>query len=61
LQLGIETSDDVAEFLGTQSLLYGDIVSIEELIRRYQAVSLTDVKALVSAVSQPNLYAFSIQ
>lgn len=61
LQLWIETSDDVAEFLGTQYLLYDTIVTIEDLIAQYQSVSLRDVQDLASCLSKDKLYAFSIQ
>ena len=46
LQMGIESSDEMAEFLGNQQLFKNKILTIQDFINQYQSVSREEIEAL---------------
>ena len=46
LQMGIESSDEMADFLSSQQLLEGKIDTIQDIINQYQSVSREEIEAL---------------
>jgi predicted Zn-dependent peptidase len=59
--MGIESSDELAEFLGRQYLSYGTIETLEELLEHYRRVSLTDVIEIASLLKREQLYLYYVQ
>ena len=45
-QMGIESSDELGDFLGAQQLLKGHIHSLDEILEEYKKVTLDDLKTL---------------
>ncbi len=61
IQMGIESSDEMAWFLGNQYLLYGRILSLDELLAKYEAVSKQQVEALFPILEKENRWSFHIE
>lgn len=61
LQMGIETSDDMASFFGTQHLVYGNIETIEEQLQKFQAVTKESVKEMAKKLMQERLFLYYIR
>ncbi len=61
LQLGIEWSDEMADFLGSQYLLYWDIRTLDNLIDSYQKLDIQNVKKIANMLDKENLYNFWIE
>lgn len=61
LQMGIESSDQMASFLGAQYLLYGKIETIDQIIQTYKNLKIEDIKAIVNKLNKENLYLYYIQ
>ncbi len=61
LQMGIESSDEMAEFIGSDILLYDTTKIIEEIIASYQAITMNDITPLLSYLQRDNLYLYYIQ
>ena len=61
LQMGIESSDEMAEFVGDDMLLHGTVTTLEEVLAGYQAVTKDDVHALLPFLAKENLYMYHIQ
>ncbi|NOZ45131.1 MAG: insulinase family protein [bacterium] len=60
IQMGIESSDEMAEFLGSQYILYQNIISLEETIAIYQNMKLEDVLPYSSSLKKDHLYVYWI-
>lgn len=61
LQMGIESSDEMAEFIGSDYLLYQEINNIDEIIHAYESVTLDQVQALLPLLQRENLYLYYIK
>ena len=61
LQMGIESSDEMADFLGTQLLLEGRIETIQDLIDQYQSVTREDIQALFPYLSRDKRRSYHIE
>lgn len=61
LQMGIESSDEMAEFIGGDYLLYGETKSLEEIMADYDAVTMKQVTALLPFLAKENLYLYYIK
>jgi hypothetical protein len=44
--MGIESSDEMADFLSSQQLLEGKIETIQDIINQYQSLSREEIEAL---------------
>jgi predicted Zn-dependent peptidase len=60
IQMWIETSDQMADFIGAQQLLYWEIKTLEEIIEAYKQITLDDVKAIAPMLHPKNLYGCTI-
>jgi predicted Zn-dependent peptidase len=60
LILSLEDSESVAQFFGMRQLLHGQVQSPEELLKKYQAVTLEDVRSVAEAIIQPDAARFAI-
>jgi predicted Zn-dependent peptidase len=61
LQMGIESSDELANFLGSQYLEYGYIETLEEMLAQYNAVTLEEVLAIGEMLQKEKLYLYYIK
>lgn len=61
IQMGIESSDDMADFLGDQYLAYGKIETLEEILAKINAVSLEEVLAMGEMLQQKKLYLYYVK
>ncbi|HCY21360.1 TPA: hypothetical protein DIC40_05970 [Patescibacteria group bacterium] len=59
--MGIESSDQMASFLGAQYLLYGKIETLDEIVQAYKKLTLKEVKDIANKLSKENLYLYHIQ
>lgn len=53
LALGLESSDDIAEFYGFQEILRREFYSPEETLRRFQRVTAKDVRRIAEKLLSP--------
>ena len=61
-KMGIETSDQLADFVWEQYLLQDKIQSLEDILNHYKKVSLEDIKNIAKQLLQKsNLYSYWIQ
>ena len=61
LQMWIETSDEMASFLGDQYLMYNKIETLEEILEKYKKLTLKDVNQLSSMLDLKNCYTYHIE
>ena len=61
IQMGIETSDDMASFLGSQYLLYWKIETLDDVLAEYKKVTLADVQAIAKTLTKDNSKLYWIQ
>lgn len=59
--MGIESSDQMASFIGNQYLIYKKINSLPEILEKYKKLTLEDIKAVAKKLSKENLYLFYIK
>jgi predicted Zn-dependent peptidase len=59
--MGIESSDEMASFIGNQYLIYKKIESLPEILKKYKNLTLEDVQAVAKKLSKENLYLFYIK
>ena len=50
MMLGLETSDDLADFYGEQEILTGEILQPEEIIKKIKAVTAEEIQAVANEV-----------
>ena len=60
IQMGIETSDQMADFIGSQQLLYKEVQSLEDILAQYKKVTLEDIHAVAKLLHPENLYGCTI-
>jgi predicted Zn-dependent peptidase len=58
--LGLETSDELASFYGSQEILMKTIVSPEELIKRVNTVTAKDIRSVAKAIFKNDRLNFAI-
>ncbi len=61
IQMGIESSDEMASFVGNQYLIYKKIDSLEEILKKYKNLTLADIQSIAKKLSKENLYLFYIK
>lgn len=61
LQMGIETSDQMASFLGAQQLLYRKIETLDQIVETYKNLKIEDVKKIANKLNKENLYLYYIK
>ncbi|MDR2190856.1 MAG: hypothetical protein LBP53_06925 [Candidatus Peribacteria bacterium] len=59
--MGIESSDDMANFLGRQYLQYGTIETLEEILDKISAVQWEEVKDICKILKRDNLYLYYVK
>jgi len=61
IQMWIESSDQMASFLGNQYLLYGKIETLDQILAKYKGLKFEDIKKVASKLHRDNLYLYHIQ
>ncbi len=61
LQMGIESSDQMASFLGAQYLLYGKIETLDQIVQTYKDLKLEDIKEITNKLNKENMYLYYIK
>lgn len=61
LQMWLETSNEVAEWIGSDYLLYGKVETIEEMIASYRAVTLEQIQAIAQKLQWEQWYTYYIE
>lgn len=61
LQMGIESSDEMAEFIGSDFLLYNEINNLEDIMKSYNAVTKEEIHQLLPLLAREHLYLYYIQ
>lgn len=51
-QMGIESSDELADFVGMQYLFKKEIKTLEELLQGYQKTSLIDIQNIATKLTR---------
>jgi predicted Zn-dependent peptidase len=59
--MGIESSDDMATFLGDQYLQYGFIETLDDILASINAVRVEEVIAIASLLQRKNLYLYYVK
>lgn len=59
--MGLETSDDVAGFVGRQALLRGKIVTLESILTKYMSVTKDQINEAALSLQREKMYAYWIQ
>ena len=61
LQMWIETSDEMASFLGEQYLMYNEIETLEDSLKAYKKLTLNDVNQLSGMLDLEKCYIYHIE
>ena len=61
LQMWIETSDEMASFLGEQYLMYNEIETLEDSLKMYKKLTLNDVNQLSGMLDLEKCYTYYIE
>ena len=61
LQMWIETSEEMADFLWGQYLIYNNIETLDEVLEKYKNLTLNDVNQISSMLSLDNCYTYHIE
>jgi predicted Zn-dependent peptidase len=60
-QMGIESSDQLAHFVGMQQLFRGEVHSLEEILSFYETVTLDQLHHVAQRLADDKLYAYRIE
>jgi len=61
LQMWIESSDNMADFMWSQYLLYWEIKTLDEILEIYRNMKLEDVLEITDKFKKENLYQYWIE
>lgn len=61
IQMGIESSDEMASFIGNQYLIYKKVETLEEILKKYKELTIYDIQAVAKKLHKENLYLFYIK
>lgn len=61
LQMWLETSSDMSEWIGSDYLLYGRVDTIKEVIAAYRAVTLEQIQQIAAQLLWDNWYTYYIE
>mgnify|MGYP001806176761 CR=1 FL=1 len=60
LQMWIESSDEMASFIWSQYLIYKEIETLEEMVKKYENLTIDEIKDIAKYLSDENLYMYYI-
>lgn len=61
IQMGIESSNEMASFIGNQYLIYKKIDTLQEILKKYKNLKISDIQKIAKKLSKENLYLFYIK
>lgn len=61
LQMGIESSDEMANFLSSQRLTYQKIMTLDDVLAKYEAISKQEVEAILPKLEKEQRWTFYIE
>ncbi|MFA5747975.1 MAG: pitrilysin family protein [Candidatus Absconditabacterales bacterium] len=61
IQMGIESSDEMASFVGNQYLIYNKIQTLDEILDKYKNLKIDDVKNIANIISKEMNYLYYIK
>ena len=61
IQMGIESSDEMADFLEHQYLTYGEIKTLDDILEKYQQVTREDVESLFPYLHRDKRWSYHIE
>jgi len=61
IQMGIESSDQMASFIGNQYLIYKKIETLEDVLQKYKKLTIEDIKEVAKKLNKEQLYLFYIK
>ena len=61
IQMWIETSDEMSDFIWGQYIIYNKIESLEDILQSYKNLTLDDVNKLIWMLNLDNCYTFYIE
>ena len=61
IQMWIETSDEMADFLWWQYIWFGRIETLDDILQKYKKLTLNDVNQLSSMLDLKNCYTYHIE
>ncbi len=61
IQMGIESSDELAGFLWGQFLIYNKIETLEDILKKYKALQLKDIQAIAKRLTKENCFLYYIK
>ena len=59
--MGIESSDEMADFLEHQYLTYGEIKTLDQFLAKYQQVTREDVESLFPHLQRDKRWSYHIE
>lgn len=59
--MGIESSDEMADFLEHQYLTYGEIKTLDDILEKYQQVTRDDVESLFPYLHRDKRWSYYIE
>ncbi|HMT01246.1 MAG TPA: pitrilysin family protein [Candidatus Absconditabacterales bacterium] len=60
-QMGIESSDECSDFIGSQYLIENKIETLDQILESYQKVTLSDLKNICHLLNEENLFIYHIE
>lgn len=61
LQMGLETSDAIADRVGHRYMMRNDIMTLDQVLEQYEQVDYEDLLALCGLLHRQNLYTYRIE
>jgi len=61
IQMWIESSNEMSSFVWSQYLIYGKIETLDEILKKYQSLTIDDIKKIAWMLDKSKLYLYWIQ
>jgi len=61
IQMGIESSDEMADFLASQWLAEQKILTLDQLLEKYEAINIAQVNELLPKLAESQRWSFHIE
>lgn len=61
IQMGIESSDEMADFLASQWLAQQKILTLDQLLEKYEAINIAQVNELLPKLAESQRWSFHIE
>ncbi|MFZ2151300.1 MAG: pitrilysin family protein [Candidatus Absconditicoccaceae bacterium] len=61
VQMGIESSNEMSSFIGSQYLVYKNIETLDEILQKYKNLTINDIKNIAGMLSKEKLRLYWIQ